>query len=116
MSNKSLKKISMDLDLEDKALQRQLQKTSKMQEYTQQALTPLINSLIVDGVILKDVALLTGQVNQVSHKLGRNLVGYVVVGKDANANIWDEQGTNKLKNITLNLLTDVNCTVNLWVF
>lgn len=113
---KSLKKLSLDLDLADKKLQRQLMKTSKMQENIQAALTPLINSVIIDGTLLKNISLISGQVNVIDHKLAREIIGYIVIRKDSNSNVWDSQKTNNLKNINLKLHTDNNCEVDLWVF
>lgn len=71
---------------------------------------------ILDGQLLKGIKLTTGSVNLVSHKLGRPLIGYVIVLKSASTDIWDDQLSNTLsdKYLTLNCTSDV--TVSMWVF
>lgn len=66
---------------------------------------------ILDGVLLKDISLKSGA-NSISHKLNRQLTGYIVVKKNANVNVWDSGADTKL----LNLQTSAATTVSLWVF
>lgn len=88
----------------------------KMQENIDAALVPILNAQIIDGVLLTGVSLLTGTTNVVEHRLNRKPLGYIVVLKSANANVWDSQSTNKLPTSTLELLCSANVVVNLWVF
>lgn len=71
---------------------------------------------ILDGQLLKNIKLDSSAPNSVLHKLGRELIGYIIVGKSANCDIWDSQNANTLKDkyLILNCTSDV--TVNLWVF
>lgn len=71
---------------------------------------------ILDGQLLKDVILKTGSVNTINHKLGRNLVGYIVTMQDAQSNLWSTQASNKLPNLTLYLSCSADVTLSLWVF
>ncbi len=71
---------------------------------------------ISNGNLLRNISLLTGTVNNVSHKLGRELVGYTIVRQRAQAQIWDTQDTNIFKIKTLALNTDADVVVDLWVF
>jgi hypothetical protein len=88
----------------------------KVQQNVQEAIEPLIASQIIDGVLLKNVELTAGQLNIVFHGLGRELVGWIVVGQDANSQVWDEQAANPLKTRTLRLRASTDTVVALWVF
>lgn len=70
---------------------------------------------ILQGRLLEDVALTTGQANFVNHRLGRT-ANYIVVRKSADARIWDQQSANNLQSKTLDLRCSANVTVSLWVF
>jgi len=74
------------------------------------------NKEIIDGLLIKDISLTVGLVNEIDHKLGRELIGYIVVGKSAAAIISDDQANNTRKDKTLKLNTSALATVNLWVF
>jgi len=87
----------------------------KAQEYTDLALTPLQNSVILNGVLLKNIELANG-ITEVPHKLGREPIGWLIVGKDATADIWDSQATNARKRITLLLNSSADVVVSLWIF
>jgi hypothetical protein len=89
---------------------------NKVQDNVQLALNPIINSPIINGILLSNITLTSGQDNIIEHKLGRELRGYLVVKKSANSNIWDLQDINKLSRLTLNLQCSTNCVISLWVF
>ena len=73
-------------------------------------------SLIVDGVLLKDIALKTGQTNEVPHPLNRPPNGCIVVNKVGSSFISTSSDVNKNPKTTLLLNTTANVTVSLWVF
>ena len=102
---KSLKKVDSDAP-----------ELNKVQEYTQQALAPVKNAVIIDGTLLSKVKLVAGKDNDIDHKLDRNLRGWILVRQRAEAKIWDLQDSNKLSKKTLRLWTDADVTVDLWVF
>lgn len=89
---------------------------NKVQDNIQNALTPVLNKQILDGLQLTGIRLVAGQVNSIEHKLGRALIGYIITRKSANSNIWDSQDANRLSNLTLALLCSVDCTVDIWVY
>lgn len=68
------------------------------------------NSLI-DGLLIEGVTVTTGTAS-VAHKLGRTPVGFIVVDKNANADIW----TVSKNNTFLTLDASATVTVSLWVF
>ncbi len=88
----------------------------KVQRNVAEAIGPLLSSQVVDGLLITGVRLESGQLNVVFHGLGRELTGWIVVGQDANAVVWDDQGDNVLKSKTLRLRTTADTIVNLWVF
>lgn len=87
----------------------------KVQENVDTALGPLQDSRIVEGLLLRNVQLTAGS-NTVAHKLDRRLIGWIVVRKRANEQIWDEQDTNNAPKRTLKLQASGAVTVDLWVF
>ena len=70
---------------------------------------------ILDGISLKNVSLLTGA-NTINHTLGRKPLGYFIVRKRAQSDIWDTQDSNPNQAITLILNCSANVTVDLWIY
>lgn len=75
-------------------------------------LNPLIAFAPTQGLLLKSIHLNNG-VTVVDHKLGKVLQGWIVIDKDANANIYRSAALN---NLTLTLTSDAATNVSLWVF
>ena len=67
---------------------------NQVQNNVEEVLTPVINSAIIDGVLLKDLCLIALKPNLIKHKLGRTPLGYVVIRKRADSRIWDVQDHN----------------------
>lgn len=65
----------------------------------------ILSNVIIENVVINVTTAL-------AHKLGRKPVGYIIVAKNANADIWN--GTIDEQSITLNSSTGV--TVNVMVF
>lgn len=78
-------------------------------------LNPVINNVWVQGTLLTNVQLTTGA-NVVNHKLGKKLQGWVVARKRGMADIYDTQDTNSMPALTLDLVSDSNVSVDLYVF
>ena len=89
---------------------------TKIQERLGRSINPVVNKAIIDGELLEDLDITTGQANLVNHRLDRPLVGWIAVRKSANAVLWDEQATNEDDRRTLDLRSSANVTVSLWVF
>lgn len=102
---KQVKKISSDI-----------REVNQLQENVEQVLSPIIDKEILDGILIKDVQLVTGQDNIVSHLLGRDLVGWIVTRQKSNAVVWDSQDSSTSKSRTLTLNCSANVTISLWVF
>lgn len=77
-------------------------------------LNPVLSNPLAQGVHLTNISLASGN-NTINHKLGRNLVGYIITGmRDAARDIY--QVTSQTPNLTLILHSTGTCTVDLYVF
>lgn len=86
---------------------------AKLQERLQEFFVPLVANPLLDGVLLNDVAL-TASATRVEHKLRRKPLGWIVVNKSANADVW--QSANDLSTAFLTLQASGTVTVSLWIF
>lgn len=102
---KDLKKINTDIA-----------SLAKLQDNVENWAQSVSKNLIVNGVFLGPIPLAAGTVNNIEHKLGRPLKGWIVVGKNSNVDVWDSQDANVFKSKFLALNCSANVTVNLWVF
>ena len=88
------------------------------QDHLEQVLTPLTNSRIVDGVYIKEIDVSVD--NLVEHKLGREPLGWIVVRKFADANIWESLtagGVSYDRKKFINFQTDATTLdVYFWIF
>lgn len=73
----------------------------------------LLNTPILDGVLLKDVVLSTTETN-ISHTLGRKYQGWIIVNKNAQQDIWESSSNLTQRFIALTAAGSV--TVSIWVF
>jgi hypothetical protein len=73
-----------------------------------------LNPLLA-GIMVKDVALSASSSNTVNHKLGRALIGWIIVRNNANANVW-ENATQALPARNITLETSADCTVSIYIF
>jgi hypothetical protein len=91
-------------------------KLPEVQRVQNQLLAPL-NALLriplLDGTLLRDVALVATVEKRISHTLGRAPLGWLVVGADAApGNVYEvSRGTS-----TLVLKSSTSVTLSLWVF
>lgn len=86
-----------------------------LQDATDRALRPLTKCSLVGGRLIKDVEISTGTPLLIDHKLGRDPY-WIVVGKSAEADVWDSQASNDTPKRTLVLNASADVTVQLWVF
>lgn len=86
-----------------------------MQNQWSSQINPLLDNAIVQGIFLTNVQLTTGT-NAINHKLGYILRGWIITRKRGPAEIYDTNATNPFPNLTLNLTTDANVSVDLYVF
>jgi hypothetical protein len=95
-------------------LAQRLSLTQMQQQWASQ-INPLLSNQLTQGQLLIDITLKDGQ-TVINHRLGRSLVGWLVVGQNAMASLWDSQASNQTPQLTLVLNSNAACTVNLWVF
>lgn len=84
----------------------------QMQTAWKSQLDPVLANPLVDGILLKNVALDNGE-TQINHLLGRKPLGWFLVDQNAAASIYRAQPMTIL---TLTLFSDSAVTVSLWVF
>tara|TARA_R100000458_G_scaffold51246_1_gene51948 strand:+ start:1527 stop:1889 length:363 start_codon:yes stop_codon:yes gene_type:complete len=118
---KSLKKIFFPLEnFEDwiqKAYGGQLGRLlNETQNNVEQVLKPILASQVADGVLIKDVSLVSASFTEVSHKLGRKPAGYIVVRKSAAETVFEDAGDYNNRQLFLRLKSSGAVTVNLWIF
>jgi len=92
------------------------QELNRVQQNMAEALRPVLTAAVLDGRLVEDVALATGQDNVVNHGLGRAVRGWLVVRQNAQADLWDTQASNAVPGRTLLMRTSATVTVTLWVF
>jgi hypothetical protein len=90
------------------------QDLNQVQDALVKCLNPLFKNPILDGSVIT-ASLKTGP-NQVPHLLGRNIIGWILCGQNAGAAIYDNQSTNTLPSLFLNLVSSAPVTVKIYVF
>ncbi|HAT63657.1 MAG TPA: hypothetical protein DCS66_03510 [Flavobacteriaceae bacterium] len=86
------------------------------QDHVEEVLTPVTNSVIIDGIILEDIDLVSGSFTSIEHKLGRKPRGYIVIRKSAAQTVYEDVGDYDSRKLFLKLRASGSVTVNLWVF
>lgn len=85
----------------------------KVQDRILAVLNPLARTPVVDGVLVTGVAL-SATPTDVSHKLQRMPLGYLIVGLSADARVWETRANRSSTRLTLT--ASAAATVDLWVF
>jgi hypothetical protein len=88
----------------------------EMQYRLEETLRPVTDSSIVDGRLIEDVSLASGTTSKIAHKLGRSIIGWIVVGKNAAQHVYDENSGKSDLGTYLHLTASGTVTVNVWVF
>ena len=82
-------------------------------------LSPVLKSLIIDGVLVKDIVLANG-VNRVNHTLGRVPEGWLIVDRNTAATVFKTVPTSAANTITdsstISLTSSGAVTVSIWFF
>ncbi len=86
-----------------------------MQNSWATAINPVLSNPANQSLLLKDVVLAVGD-NTINHRLGRKLQGWIVIRKNATADIYDKQSTNQMQELTLILHSSAIATISLEVF
>ena len=86
------------------------------QEHVESVINPVLDSAIIDGVLLEDIALVSGSFTSIEHKLGRKPRGYLVIRKSAAQTVYEDAGDYDNRKLFIKLRASGSVTVNLWVF
>lgn len=78
-------------------------------------LDPVVANPIINGLQLQNISLING-LNEVNHKLGRKLQGWIITSINGIAMIYDAQASNQRPDLTLSLVSDNDVTISLWVY
>jgi hypothetical protein len=110
----------MSLRRFNKVFKPQDQEFNRLQDSIEQAVNPVIDSRIVDGVYIKEVDLSTAD-TFVEHKLGREPLGFIVVRKFAAGDVFesltDSSGQNYDRKKFINIKASTSLSnVYLWIF
>lgn len=89
---------------------------SRIQDNITSVLDIITDKEILDGIRLTNIALLTGATNEVNHGLGRPPLGWIIIRKRGQADVWDLQDSNINKSRLLSLACSTNVIIDLWVF
>ena len=89
---------------------------TRVQDNVKLVLDQVVSKEMLDGIIIKTVYLRSAGANTINHGLGRELQGWQIIRKDANANVWDSQGSNNIPDKTLVLNCSADVIISLWVF
>lgn len=91
----------------------------QVQSNVSNTIAPVLKSLIVDGVLVKDIALVSG-VNRVNHTLGRLPEGWIIVDRNTAATVFKTAPTTAANTITdsstISLTSSGTVTVSIWFF
>lgn len=93
-------------------IQTAIRELSQIQTKWRSILNPMLSSPELSGLILKDVALASGN-NVIDHLLARKMQGWTLVDLNASASIYRSAPFND-KTLTLN--SNAVCTVSIKVF
>lgn len=88
---------------------------TQMQTVWAGVLNPILANPLLNGRIVKDVALVNGDTT-FNHLLGRKLQGWFITRISAAATIYDKQSTNATPQLTLVLNSSASATVDVYVF
>ena len=91
------------------------QELSNVQDNLIRTLNPVFDTPILGGVQLTSIVLAVGS-NNISHKLSRNLIGWVITRQRAAASIYDTQDTNLTPQLSLKLTSDAIVTIDLYCY
>jgi hypothetical protein len=84
----------------------------QMQQNTETVFNQIVGREIIDGRLLKNINLTVGIDNPISHKLDRDLMGYIIVKNNTNCTIWESTTNSK----TLTLRCSASTVISLGVF
>lgn len=98
-----------------RAIRTSVADIQRLQESLSKVFNGIQTKQIIDGRLLTDVSLFTGQINEVNHGLGKPYRGWIIVDKDADANVYVTT-QSQTPNATILFQTSADVIVSLWLF
>ena len=91
---------------------------TQTQSNVNSAVQQIANSPIIDGVVIKDVEFVGTADTVVNHKLGREPIGYIIIGGTGEGGVYESATANSNRDKYLILNKDVSGTSkkNFWFF
>ena len=99
-----------------KKLQTKDEQSRKLQNNIEAVVNPIVNSPIIDGVLIKDICLTPLKANYIKHSLGRIPLGYIVIRKREDSRIWDIQDFNPNPSRTFAITCSHDVQIDIWLF
>ena len=87
----------------------------ELQDNAEPLMKKIENAFILDGVLIKNETIGTAPV-VINHGLERAPLGFIVVRRRGNQQVWDLQDDNKDPTKTLVLISGGDVEIDLWVF
>jgi hypothetical protein len=102
-----------------KKIQSSSDELNRIQDSLIAGMNPVLNSVIVNGNLVKSVNLDRSKDNIVNHGLGRNYIGWIITRRYNSVGFTDvfesaTQNNSPDKFLLLNTLSDLTC--DLWIF
>lgn len=87
---------------------------NRLQDRIVETVNPIVSNTILDCRLIQSISLKSGQVNSVSHRLGRNYQSAVPI-LYGRADVWIEP-VNNSPGLVILLRTSADCTIDLLIF
>jgi len=87
----------------------------QLQSNIEAAFLHIISKEIFGGSLKKDIAITTAD-TFIDHPLDREPNGWIIVRKNANADIWESSTINTFKERIIILKSDATVTASIWFF
>jgi len=88
----------------------------QVQENVSLVFNQILNTQFMNGVFIENINLVSGSDNTVNHGLDRNPLGFIVVLKNANADVWESPSGNNFRIRQIFLRSSANVKVTLYLF
>ena len=99
-----------------KKVQLKDESVMRMQDSVSASFNALSKNFILDSVLVENVQLTNGVDNTVSHTLGRNFKGWLVVRNNAESVIYESSTANDVPNRQIILNCSADVLVSLFIF
>ena len=86
-----------------------------LQDNAEPLMRKIQDAFLLEGALLKKETITT-TASDIPHGLGRAPIGFVVVRRRGNEQVWDLQDDNRNASRTLRLIASGSVEIDLWVF